>query len=57
LKWVGNQGSHGGDLMTVSNVVESAEYLDHALRRLYDRTDELIARKAAAVNKRKGIKS
>lgn len=56
MKWVGNQGSHGGDPMTVSNVVESAEYLDHALRRLYDRTDELIARKAAAVNRRKGIK-
>jgi hypothetical protein len=49
VKWVGNQGSHSGDVMTVSNVLESAEYLDHALRRLYDKTDEVIARKAAAV--------
>jgi hypothetical protein len=57
VKWVGNQGSHGGDSITASNVVESGEYLGHALRRLYDRTDEVLARKAAAVNKRKGIKN
>jgi hypothetical protein len=31
VKWVGNQGSHG-TAMTASDVIESAEYLDHALR-------------------------
>ncbi len=55
MKWVGNQGSHG-DPITASDVIESAEYLDHALRTLYDTRDADLARKARAVNKERGLK-
>jgi hypothetical protein len=55
VKWAGNQGSHG-DVMTASMVIESAEYLDHALRKLYDRREAEITRKIAQVNKRKGLR-
>lgn len=55
MKWVGNQGSHG-DEMTASMVIESAEYLDHALRKLYDRREAKITRKIAEVNKRRKLR-
>lgn len=55
VKWVGNQGSHG-DEMTASMVIESAEYLDHALRKLYDRREAEITRKIADVNKRRKLR-
>ncbi len=55
VKWVGNQGSHG-DSISASEVIESAEYLDHALRALYDTRDAELARKVKAVNKARGVR-
>ncbi len=55
VKWAGNQGSHG-DEMTASMVIESAEYLDHALRKLYDRREAELSRRIAEVNKRKRLR-
>lgn len=54
VKWVGNQGSHG-DVITASDVIESAEYLDHALRALYDTRDAELTRRVKAVNKARGV--
>lgn len=56
VKWVGNQGSHGSSTLTATDCIESAEFLDHALRVLYDTSDAELVRRAAAVNKRKGTK-
>jgi len=56
VKWVGNQGSHGSSSLTSSDCVESAQYLDHALRVLYDTTDAELVKKARAINKAKGVK-
>ena len=56
VKWVGNQGSHASFQLTATDCVESALYLDHALRVLYDTSDAEIIKKAKAVNRAKGIK-
>lgn len=54
VKWIGNEGSHEGSL-TVGDVLDGAELLAHALRLLYDRTEEEMARKVRAINRRKGL--
>ena len=54
VKWIGNSGSHESAL-TVENVLDGAEYLSLALRRLYDNTDSRLAAKASKVNARKGV--
>jgi Domain of unknown function (DUF4145) len=56
VKWLGNEGSHGALSLTSSDCVESAEYLDHALRLLYDNADAELVKKAKAINKAKGIR-
>lgn len=56
VKWVGNQGSHGSVSLTATDCIESAEYLAHALRLLYDKTDDEIARRVKAVNRSKGVR-
>lgn len=55
VKWLGNEGSHNSSLLTASHCVESADYLNHALRLLYDTTDAELVRKARAVNKARGV--
>lgn len=55
VKWLGNEGSHSSGLLTASDCIESAEYLGHALRVLYDRTDAELIKKAKKINKAKGV--
>ncbi|MEV5967840.1 DUF4145 domain-containing protein [Kribbella sp. NPDC051952] len=55
VKWVGNQGSHGVSELTPTDCIESAEYLDHALRDLYDRRDADIVKRVKKVNKSRRI--
>lgn len=53
VKWIGNTGSHESGL-SLAEVAEGADYLDLALRLLYDKTDMRLSRQARAVNRRKG---
>ena len=54
VKWIGNDGSHGNEL-TVSDVLDGVELLNHALELMYDTSPADLKRKAAEINKRKGI--
>lgn len=49
VKWIGNQGSHE-DVLTQRDVLEGGRMLEHALRRLYDRSTDEIARRVQAIN-------
>lgn len=53
VKWIGNSGSHDGDLVA-ADVLEGAELLSHALQQLYDPADVRLRARAAAVTKRRG---
>lgn len=55
VKWLGNEGSHRSFTLTATHCVESAEYLNHALRTLYDTSDAELYKKARAINKAKGL--
>lgn len=55
VKWLGNEGSHQSGVLTSSHCIESAEYLNHALRILYDKTDAALLKKAKEINKAKGL--
>jgi hypothetical protein len=54
VKWIGNTGSHEGDI-TAGDVLEGAEILGHALRLRFDTTTEEMERRITRINKRKGI--
>jgi Domain of unknown function (DUF4145) len=54
VKWIGNQGSHEAGL-SVTDVLDGADLLSHALKILYDRSEEAMERRIRAVNKRKGL--
>jgi hypothetical protein len=55
VKWVGNVGSHG-DVLRLDDVLGGVEIFDHTLRLLYDTSSTEIARKAAEINARKGVR-
>ena len=54
VKWIGNSGSHESSL-TTEDILDGAEILDLALRSLYDRSDAMLLRKVAVINKKKGV--
>ncbi|MFJ1709723.1 DUF4145 domain-containing protein [Kitasatospora sp. NPDC088346] len=54
VKWIGNTGSHE-DSLTAPDVVDAADLLDHALALIYDTRPQQLAKKADAINKRKGL--
>lgn len=54
VKWIGNSGSHES-VLDIQTVLEGAEYLDHALRELYDRTSAQRIAKARRINTRRGV--
>ena len=49
-----NQGSHETGL-TATDVLDGADLLSHALKILYDRSEEEMQRRIRAVNKRRGL--
>jgi Domain of unknown function (DUF4145) len=55
VKWLGNEGSHSSAVLTSSHCIESAEYLNHALRILYDKTDAALVKNVEAINKARGL--
>jgi hypothetical protein len=54
VKWIGNEGSHAGEL-GVKDVLEGARILGFALRLIYDDEDQQIARRIRKVNKSRGL--
>lgn len=54
VKWIGNSGSHEATL-TISDVLEGAELLEHALKDLYDPTARLRRARVKQINKGKRI--
>ena len=55
VKWLGNEGSHSSAALTSSHCIESAQYLNHALQILYDKTEADLIKNAKAINKAKGL--
>jgi hypothetical protein len=56
VKWLGNAGSHDSAALTSTDCVDSAEYLNHALKLLYDKSDAELNRRVKTVNKAKGVR-
>ncbi len=54
VKWIGNAGSHEATL-TIAEVLEGAELLEHALKELYDPTNALRRARIMEINRRKRI--
>jgi hypothetical protein len=54
VKYIGNDGSHG-DGLEVGDVLDGVELLNHALELIYDTSAADLKRKAAQINKRKGV--
>ncbi|HSR85739.1 MAG TPA: DUF4145 domain-containing protein, partial [Streptosporangiaceae bacterium] len=54
VKWIGNQGSHEAGL-TATDVLDGADLLSHALKMLYDRSEDELERRIRAVNRRRGL--
>lgn len=55
VKWIGNEGSHA-DALTAADVLDGAAMLGTALRLLYDRSDEEMRRRIAAINNSGGLR-
>jgi len=53
VKWIGNAGSHTGD-MTIDDLHDGFELLEHVLNRMFDRSAEELAKLSRRINKRKG---
>jgi Domain of unknown function (DUF4145) len=54
VKWIGNDGSHGDEL-SVSDVLDGVELMNEALDLLYETRTLDLQRKAALINKAKGL--
>lgn len=55
VKWIGNDGSHESSL-SFSDIIDGLEIYSLALSFLYDDSSAAIKKKAAIINKNKGIK-
>jgi len=53
IKWLGNSGSHTSNL-TRDDVLDAFDMLELVLENLYGKTKQMIMKKVAAVNKKKG---
>ncbi|MEU3771542.1 DUF4145 domain-containing protein [Amycolatopsis keratiniphila] len=51
VKWVGNEGAHGNRGLTSVDVLESAELMEHGFQLLYNKSAQLLQKRAAAINK------
>ncbi|AVR45432.1 hypothetical protein C7S20_09200 [Christiangramia fulva] len=55
IKWIGNTGSHLGDLETI-DILEAYKLLEFALNRLYANPEKEIKKITKDINKRKGTR-
>jgi hypothetical protein len=54
IKWLGNAGSHDGDPVSMDDVMDSYELLEHILEEVYAPKTEKLKKLAKKVNKKKG---
>lgn len=54
VKWIGNSGTHETGL-TVDDVVKGAQFLELALRGLYDASEAKLVAEAKDINRRRGL--
>jgi hypothetical protein len=55
VKWIGNDGSHEGDL-AIEDVLDGAQMLEHALSLKYGSEEDRIVRRIREVNRSKGVR-
>ena len=54
IKWLGNAGSHGNGEISIDDVMDSYELMDHVLHEIYASKTKHLAALAKKVNKNKG---
>ncbi len=55
IKWIGNTGSHQGELHK-EDILEAYQLLEHSLLSLYDNQEEKLRKISKEINSRKGIR-
>ncbi|MDX2733604.1 DUF4145 domain-containing protein [Streptomyces sp. PA03-2a] len=55
VKWIGNDASHE-DSLSVADVLDGVEILEHALRLLYDTRPALLKERATRINQQRGTR-
>lgn len=56
VKWLGNAGSHAGKELTIDDVMDAYEIMEHLLVELYESKSTKVKKLAKKVNKAKGPK-
>lgn len=56
IKWLGNAGSHADSVVTLDDVMDAYELVDHVLQELYAQRAKKAKALAKLVNKKKGPK-
>jgi hypothetical protein len=56
IKWLGNAGSHADSVVTLDDVMDAYELIDHVLQELYAQRSKKAKKLAKLVNKKKGPK-
>lgn len=54
IKWLGNSGSHSRDAMTLDDVMDAYEFLEHILEEIFGKKAKKLKALAKKVNKKKG---
>ncbi|MFG0610907.1 DUF4145 domain-containing protein [Delftia sp. WSY_14] len=55
VKWLGNAGSHNGEMPERQDVIDIYDVLEFALHRIFDRTEEIIRLKVERINRDQGL--
>lgn len=56
IKWLGNAGSHADSIVTIDDVMDAYELIDHVLQELYTQKAKKAKALAKLINKKKGPK-
>ncbi len=56
VKWLGNAGSHAGQELTIDDVMDTYEIMEHILKEIYGKNLTKLKKIATKVNKAKGPK-
>jgi len=57
IKWLGNAGSHADSTISIDDVMDAYELIDHVLQELYAQRSKKAKELAKAINKKKGPKA
>jgi hypothetical protein len=53
IKWIGNPGSHSSDILTLDDLLDGYEILEHVTTKLYEKDSANIKKLVKTINKRK----